>query len=184
MKHLTNLLVVGGTGRNLGKTTLVEMLIKQFHSQTGLIALKTSMLLPDEGYLHGNHRLIKADEFELVEEKDPSGNKDSQRYLKAGAAKSYFLSTGENAINRAMDYFWRKTGNATPVIAESNVLRNYYIPGLFIMVKGQQPAKPQAKALLQTADVVVPEMELDFFKRVIYGLSIVNGCWVYKEVTT
>ncbi len=184
MKHLPNLLVVGGTGRNLGKTTLVEMLIEQFHEKAGLIALKTSMLLPGEEYLHGHHKLIEPDKFELLEEKDPSGNKDSQRYLKAGATKSYFLSTGENAVNRAMDYFWKKTGNSTPVVAESNVLCNYYIPGLFIMVKGKQPAKPQSKALLQAADVVVPEMDIDFFKRVINGLSLINECWNYNKVTT
>jgi len=31
------------------------------------------------------------------------------------------------------------------------------------MVKGKQLAKPQSKVLLQAADVVVPEMDIDFF---------------------
>ena len=182
MKRLTNLLVVGGTGRNIGKTTFVEMLVARFHKETtGLVALKTSMLLPGEEYLHGDHKLIKPDEFELFEENDPKGIKDSQRYLKAGAAKSYFLSTGDQAANRAMDYFWKTVGSTTPVIAESNVLTNHIIPGLFIMVKGQQPAKPEAAMLLKKADFIVAEMDMGSFKRVVDGLYFENGTWFFKD---
>lgn len=68
MKRLTNLLVIGGTGRNIGKTTLVEILIDKFKNETGLIALKTSMLLPGDEYLHDQYKLVKSDEFELIEE--------------------------------------------------------------------------------------------------------------------
>ena len=183
MKQIPNLLVIGGTGRNIGKTTLTTMIIERFSKELKLIALKTSMLMPDEAYFHGHHKLIGADEFELLEEKEIKGNKDSQRYLKAGASQSWFLSAGENAVDSGMDVFWQKIGFAKPVIAESNVLNDFYIPGLFIMVKGNRQIKPQAKVLLQKADVVVSEMDLDGFDSVVKNLDFINGQWFLKDIT-
>ncbi len=177
MKHLTNLLVIGGTGRNIGKTTLAVKIIERFSKETQLITLKTSVLLPGEAYLHGHHKMMKSDAFELMEEKSPEGEKDSQRYVRAGAAKSYFLSVGEKAVPEALRFFWNKITPLTPVVAESNLLNDYYIPGVFIMIKGNRAVKPQAKVLLQKADVVIPEMDVDYFNRIVKNLCFKDGRW-------
>lgn len=177
MEYLPNLLLVGGTGRNIGKTTFVERLVGKLNSELSLITLKTSMLLPGEEYLHGKHRFVKPGEFFLLKENTGEGNKDSNRYLKAGASQSWFLSVGENALPQAMEYFLDMVKEPELIIAESNVIREIIIPGVFIMIKGDGVVKPQAVHHLAIADVIVTANNRKAFEETIARLEIAAGGW-------
>lgn len=177
MKYLPNLLLVGGTGRNIGKTTFVERLVGMFNSELSLITLKTSMLLPGEEYLHGKHRLVKPDEFFLVEEKTDEGNKDSNRYLKAGASQSWFLSVGENALPQAMAYFLDIVKEPGLIIAESNVIREIVVSGVFIMIKGDGEVKPQSVHQLEMADTIIAANNPKAFDETIARIEVTAAGW-------
>ena len=181
MKRLQNLLLIGGTGRNIGKSTLMEIIIRKFGKELPLIALKSSMLMPGEAYLHGKHKLVEPDEFLLQEEVYDGSVKDSQRYLKAGATQSFFLSVGEKALSDAFEMFLKTVGNSGIIIAESNVLREVAIPGVFIMIKGNSSIKPQAKRFLELADKVVPAMDMVAFKKVVSELRFDETGWHFSE---
>lgn len=56
-----NLLIIGGTGRNVGKTTLANLLIKKFSLQIEIIGLKVSTHKKGDEFLHGYHE-VKIDE--------------------------------------------------------------------------------------------------------------------------
>ncbi len=177
MKQLQNMLLIGGTGRNIGKTTLMEMLIKQFSTGYRVIALKSSMLLPGEEHFHGKHKIVKPDEYILKRELSEKGGKDSQRYLMAGATQSFFLSVGEKVLNEAFEQFLKYTDGSEIIIAESNVLRNVINPGLFIMVQGKSKPKPYAVKLLELADIIVPSLNIKRFEKVIGSLKFDANGW-------
>ena len=181
MKRLQNLLLIGGTGRNIGKSTLMEIIIQRFGKELPLIALKSSMLMPGEVYFHGKHKLVEPDEFLLQEEVYDGSLKDSQRYLKAGASRSFFLSVGEKALSEAFEKFLKTVGNSGIIIAESNVLREVAIPGTFIMIKGNSSVKPQAKKFLELADRVIPAMDVDAFEKVAAELRLDETGWHFSE---
>jgi molybdopterin-guanine dinucleotide biosynthesis protein len=172
-----NFLIIGGTGRNTGKTTLVEMLVKKLSAKGYKITtLKTSMLLPGEEYLHGNHQLANDNEFILVRENE-TGNKDSQRYLKAGAEKSFFMSIGKNALKDAVKKFLKTIDKDELVIAESNVLTKSIKPSLFIILKGDT-VKESAKLLFKQADVVVSAGDKKEFTKIVDRIKISQAGFV------
>jgi molybdopterin-guanine dinucleotide biosynthesis protein len=72
-------IVVAGTGRKSGKTTLVEGLIAAAPERRW-IAVKVSHHAPAEGAA-----------CEILEETDLEGPGDTRRYLRAGAARSFWV---------------------------------------------------------------------------------------------
>ncbi len=172
-KYFSNVLVVGGTGRNTGKTTLVEQLIRKFKDQYTVVALKTSMLLPGEEYLHGRHLLKKSDTFFIYEEDNSEGKKDSQRFLKAGAKKSYFISANSNkAFGIAMQELLPKQDSRILIIVESNVILDYIKPAVFLMVVGENMNKPKYSDLLNKADKLIIAMNKISFNRVVDTIDV------------
>lgn len=179
--NLNNILIVGGTGRNIGKSTFAELLIKKFSAKNEIIALKTSMLLPGEEYLHGNHKTANPDEYFIIEEKAKDTNKDSSRFLRAGAKKSYFLSIGSKSTSKAFKDFLGKIPDESLIIAESNVLNEVVNPGIFVMIVDYENMKPSAKKLIDMADMIVPaKNQTEFLKaadliKIKASRFIING---------
>jgi molybdopterin-guanine dinucleotide biosynthesis protein len=167
-KKLDNIwVVVAGTGRNVGKTTLMEMLIERMAERYKVVALKTSVLRPDEKMFHGNHRMAEPDEFFLLEETGKNIQKDSGRFLTAGADRSFFLSIGENKVLEALRAFEQFIGKRHIVLAESNVLPFIIDPAILIVVRDEQLKKRSSEVLLNQADYVVNKMDRKAFKIIV-----------------
>lgn len=151
MKPFPNILLVAGSGRNVGKTSVVERLIHGFKDH-GIIALKVS---PHFHALRGDEKLIrKTDGYTISEEINPDSTKDSSRFLRAGAQKVFFIQAlGKNLKEAFIRTFDLLPENAA-VIVESGGLRDFIQPSLFIYVKGKQndnkPADYSSKADLIT----------------------------------
>ena len=184
MKEYKNILLTGGSGRNTGKTTFLEMLIRKFSTKHKGIALKTSMLLPGQEHLHGNHKLAKPGTYSIVEEYNSDCSKDSCRFKKAGAYKSYFMSLGDGTEREAFKEFLKITGNDNLVVIESNSLRNIIIPALFIMIVNDNNMKPSSEIMVQKADIIIPALKFDIFKQTIEYIDAKNNSWVYSEPPT
>lgn len=172
------LLIVGGTGRDVGKTELVCRLIAAFGDRYPIYGLKVSAIYPDELQHHGHHT---KDELRgsLYRETNAETHKDTARMLRAGAREVYYLREDGAKIGEGYALFRELLPAGALVVCESNSLAGIVRPALHIVVRGADGfVKPRAMAQLNRADVVVvsdgrsgfPELEL---------IDIVAGGWRY-----
>lgn len=137
------ILVIGGSGRNVGKTTVICSLIREL-VDFGWTAIKVSA---------HSHRP------EPVWEEDTAGQgSDTARYLAAGARRALLVSapdggtpTGE--IRAAI-------GSDVNVILESNRIVDYLQPDLALAIIGSEDdIKPSFASFLRRADAVLVGVE-------------------------
>ena len=169
MKELKNLLVVGGTGRNVGKTEFVCRLIEKMASQYDIYALKLSAVYPAELEFHGNH---SEEQESLFEEKNRDTNKDTSRMLRAGAKKVFYIHANDETIEENINSFLRLIPENALILSESNSLASIIKPGLQVLVHRKGfPVKERARAQVQQAHLLVksdgesgfPELEQIYF---------------------
>jgi hypothetical protein len=164
------LVLIGSSGRNSGKTTLAIALIRRLRAR-GIIGLKiTSVeklgaLCPRGGEGCGACALDRP--FVLCEETQKNSGKDTAELLAAGADKVFWLRCLRDSLADAFDEFQKTIGDGAVIICESNSLRLYVEPGLFIMlheVSGEM--KDSAKKVIPLADIVIrsPFTEADIEK--------------------
>lgn len=169
------LLTVGGTGRNVGKTEFICRLIKKISIQRPVYAIKVSAIYPDEEVYHGEH---PADEpgLHLFEETNRTSDKDTSRMLQAGAVRVFYLRTSDSGIKVGFEEFLRLIPERSAVVCESNSLGQFVKPAISIMVKPVSgEIKARAVAQLQCADLIVvsdgisgfPELALISFSEAI-----------------
>ena len=141
------IVVVGGQARNVGKTSLVANLIKAV-AERQWTAVKISQhahdLPPDASYV-------------IREERDPSGDGDTSRYLKAGARRALLLSARPGRLADAIPALRRELGRADDVILESNSVLEFLEPDVYLAVLDPTIAdfKSSARQFLQNASAVV-----------------------------
>lgn len=177
---LSNWIIVGGTGRDTGKTTLVEKLVEKFCLQVPLTAVKISNIKPDNRSFHGHNVERTSEKVLLQKELRTDGNKDSMRFLKAGAQTSWFIQTEDAFLPETFPQIRSSLKNAGWVVCESNSLRNFVKPGLFIMVKGKNGVsdKKDVRGLLQLADVVVKALQWKQFDAIVERIEIKEGKFI------
>lgn len=152
---MKNLLIVGGTGRNVGKTEFVCGIIRKIAAVTDIYALKVSTIFPDERLFHGNHA-DHEQEGNLYEETRTSSGKDTSRMLRAGAKRVFYLRSDDSAVLKGFEEFLKIIPENSAVICESNSLGTVVEPALRIMVRSVGgEVKPRAVAQLACADLVV-----------------------------
>jgi len=144
-----NMLLIGGWEKNAGKTTLTTRLIKELKS-TGfdkIICAKVTVLRDFDG----------KKEPEIWEEYNPDREKDTGRMLKAGAHKVFWLKTDEEHVEQGLTELLSRVPDDAFLICESNILRKYAEPLLFIMVKRDNPLgmKKSAEKVKNYVDLMV-----------------------------
>jgi|WetSurSiteA1Bulk_404760.scaffolds.fasta_scaffold46927_2 hypothetical protein len=152
---LPKLLLIAGTGRDTGKTSLACTVIERFKNTGSLVAFKIS---PHRHKLiAGGNVIVNEDNLYVSEEKDPGTGKDSSRMLAAGAGRSFFAVATDEELLRAWDVIQDHAGRDAFFIGESGGLRRYVEPGLFFMVShlSTQKKKPDPYHLHDLADMFV-----------------------------
>lgn len=149
-----NLLLVGGAVRNVGKTALTCKIIKHFSVAHGIFALKVKTIYEGDTFFHGKDDHPLDGNFRIFEEKNTSGNEDSQRLLAAGAKKVFRIKAKHRFLKDAFEELMQKTPKDTLWVCESNSLRDIITPGIFLMIlnKDHQKIKPSAERLKPYAD--------------------------------
>jgi hypothetical protein len=177
---LSQLLLIAGTGRDSGKTTLACALIQKFSPSKSVIALKITP------HFHKNigsgKVLCNTDELFIAEETDSSTGKDSSRMLKAGAHHSFFVMTTDEHLVQAFLKIRELILSDSLIICESGGLRQYVEPGLFLMMhkKGTETIKPLSEKLLAQADCVITfDGEKTGFNP--DRIEIINNQWTLKQ---
>ena len=151
----SRLLIVGGSGRNVGKTEFVCRLIQKISTRHEVFALKVSAVFPDEETCHGDHAGDTSNGC-LFEEIRRDTAKDTSRMLRAGACRVFYLRSGDAGILNGFVEFKRQVPPDSVIVCESNSLVRFVNPGLFILVKAKQGSvKARVRSLLDRADMVV-----------------------------
>jgi len=138
------LLCVGGQCRKVGKTALVEDVIKAFPNRNW-VAIKVTPYAEEGCPLNGPSCTCPPEEhtFAIRNESDGSGARDTSRFLAAGAQKAYWVQTKENRLNDALPSLSEKLAGASHLIVESDSLPKIWKPSLFLMVL--DPSVPDFK---------------------------------------
>jgi len=128
---LENLLLVAGSGRKSGKTTVVCKIIEQFR-HLGIISVKISPHFHDPS--DGLVPVTEKSGYKIFEETNSITSKDSSRMLQSGAKKVYFIQSAEESLNDAFSDVYMNIAPGKPVICESPALINYLEPGVFVIM--------------------------------------------------
>jgi len=141
------LLVIGGNSRKIGKSSVVEGIIRTF-PEARWTALKITK------QRHGSEQNTP---FHLQEESDPRQNTDSGRYLRAGAARSFWLTVARESLASAVPEILRLVEASGNTIIESTSVMDHLSPDLFLMVIDDSIVewKDSAQQHISAADGVV-----------------------------
>ena len=136
MISMPNLIIIGGSSRNVGKTSICLDLISRYASKLDITGLKISAIKPEEKIYHGTHgHVFKGRNFRIYEEPKPDDHKDTARMLKAGAKRAVYIEAADEHLAEAFAGFRNLYGTTGPIISESRSLRKLAIPSLFILIK-------------------------------------------------
>ena len=149
--------MIGSFARNCGKTTLACEIIKRFSKITPIIGIKVSTKKAADFRYKGEDRCHPEKGFEIVEEHNPNGNKDTSRMLAAGASRVYRLEVSQNNLRQAAEALLKIIGRSAVCVCESNSLRRIIEPGLFLMLRRKKSRyyKPSADAVKKLADKII-----------------------------
>ncbi len=159
-----NMLLIAGTGRNSGKTTLACNIISKIAIQQVVIAIKVSPHFHDS--IPDMMTIIQTPELYIAEEINEDSGKDSARMLKAGASRSFFVMCKDEQLDQAVGHLLKIIPKDAAIVCESGGLRRMIEPGLFLMMnkKDNSEFKKGVLELKELADrwITFDEIQIDF----------------------
>ena len=132
MNSYPSLILIAGTARNVGKTTIACSIIKRVSAYKKVIGLKLTSIREDEEYHHACHDMPKT--FSILEETQFNSHKDTSRMKRAGAVSSYWIVSREKYLEQAVNRFLSMIEDNVCLLAESAILHQYIQPNLFIII--------------------------------------------------
>ena len=159
-EKIENMILVSGSGRNVGKTTFIRRIIRQ-NTPKNVLAIKitphfhkaTSGLIP----------IHVGENYAVYEETDRFSEKDTSLFLKAGAKRVFFIQAKDDNLETAFGIVSALIGPDQPVIVESAALRKIRVPSLYIFIQKRfETVKPSAHEMQKLADITVFSEEESF----------------------
>ena len=159
------LVVVGGQARKVGKTSVIAGLIRGLNT-LAWTAVKISHHAgaADAQDMPSAYDLPAHLDFALGEERDPSGNGDTSRYLAAGARRALWMRARGGGLAQALPGLLEALEGDEHVIIESNSILAFLQPAVFLLVMGEsrRDLKASARQFLGRVDALVtvrPDLE-------------------------
>jgi len=181
MIRFEKLLMIGATSRNSGKTELATSFIKKFSKKNKIIGLKVSTYHTNDSQFHGQQSMPLSENYIITIENE-SSDKDTARMLKAGASEVYWLRTKSEYINEAINEFIKLIDKTSYVVCESNSLRKFIKPDIFIMIHNNQKSnKDSAIEVMKLADIKIISNGEKFINFDISRIDIKNEKWIFEE---
>ncbi|MFZ4397778.1 MAG: NTP transferase domain-containing protein [Kiritimatiellia bacterium] len=140
MIHIPSMVLIGATGRNVGKTEFACGLIHRLAAQQAVFAAKVTAIreqggtCPRGGDGCGVCGSLQGD-FEITAEHNTLSGKDTSRMLQAGAKKVLWLRVRHAQMEPGMRALLAMLPPDVPIICESNSLREVLAPGQFVVVR-------------------------------------------------
>ncbi len=152
-----NIIAVDGANSGDGPTTVLEILLRHFKNYAAIKTTTTHKTPCPRIHACGICREIKKP-YNIIT--DPGiiaqEDKDTARYLSAGAKKVLWVQSAPDALREAMKEALELLKDEKGVIIEGNSPLKYIRPDLTIFVRADdEDMKPSAKAALPKADISV-----------------------------
>ena len=172
---MTNLLILAGDGRNVGKTYLACKIIKHLALSNEVTGVKITphfhALDEDKPFIAKNERFV------IMEERGIT-HKDSSLMYQAGATKVYFVMAQQENLAAAFDFIKPQLQNG-PVVCESGGLIEIVEPSLFLFVKRSGSIITKTHLLKYHPVTVTNDFQrFDFDER---SIEFINNRIVIKE---
>jgi hypothetical protein len=139
------IIVVGGTGKGVGKTTLV----------CGLIGALDEFRWTAVKITSDQHAGLPP----IHEEKSAGADTDTARYLAAGAERAFLLTVTQGSeVGAVLDEFWPDVGRGANLILESNRAAGLVSANVCLLVQGdleQSEYKPSTYQFARHANALV-----------------------------
>lgn len=185
-----NVIILGSTGRNTGKTEFACRLIQQHAPKHFVVGVKVVSIDKNEGNCPrggkgcGVCSSLKG-EFEIVEEMNLNPSKDTSRMLMAGAHKVYMLKVDKEHLEKGIRALLEIIPDNAVVVMESNSIRKVIEPGLFLVIRNlhEPRIKKSCTEVIHLADKVIAfhEMNWDFQPD---RVMIQNNHWILRHKAT
>jgi molybdopterin-guanine dinucleotide biosynthesis protein len=152
------LVMVGGHTRNLGKTSVVEGIIRGL-PEFNWTAVKITQF--GHGICSVNGEAcgcaVSEHQFSITEERHKDTGTDTARFLAAGARRSLWVRTKQGDLFAALPAFREKIEGDEFVIVESNSLRRFMNPALYLQVldTSNPDFKLSAQQLFELSDAFI-----------------------------
>ena len=181
MRTVKNLLLIAGTGRNTGKTTLACNIIKRFSTGNRITGLKISP------HFHGGTESLKTiignENFNIYVETSILTGKDSSKMLEAGAVKVFYIEVLDAYLKPAFEHFMEIVPPSYPIVCESPALRNQIIPGVFFIVDNVTNKNKKMEILQwkESADEWI-DSGTENMDSIIPNITLKNNEWKYNAL--
>ena len=157
MSKYNNLLIITGTGRNSGKTSLACAVTSHMR-ELDPVAVKISPHFHEPG--PGLKIYYSGENYNIYTETLTGSGKDTSRLLRAGAAVVYYIQADDEYIKEAFDNLFRNIPVSVPVICESPSLAAHISPAvLFIADNSKIANRKDISHLLARATAVFNPLE-------------------------
>lgn len=147
------MLLVSGSGRNVGKTTFIRRIIAQNAAQK-VVAIKITPHFHEA--TSGLKPILISEHFKVFEETNRDSEKDTSLFLQAGAERVFFIQAKDDSLKMAFESIPNVIKPEQSIIVESAALRKILIPKLYIFIQKKfEPVKPSAFEMQKLADISV-----------------------------
>lgn len=147
-----NILLVSGSGRNVGKTSFIRKVISG-NSHHDIVSVKITPHFHIR--TNGLFTLIDNENYKIFKETNRSTGKDSSLFLQAGAKSVFVINTTDKFLKQAFEYVCSLLPQNQLMIIESAGLRKYLLPSMYIFVqKADSDLKPEAEEMKKLADII------------------------------
>jgi hypothetical protein len=176
MISFPNLLIVAGTGRRTGKTTLACEIIRRFGSDVSITAVKISPHFHERR--EGMNVVFGNGNYNIYEETDSVLEKDSSRMLKAGAVRVYYIETKDEFIRESFLKVYESIPAGMPVVCESPALGKYMKAGVLFLLdrRDDNGEKKNMTELVRAADMIM-DLETALREENLGKIEFVVGKW-------
>ena len=166
-KSMHNLLIVCGSGRNVGKTALVRSIINNQKGKCKIAAIKVSP------HIHGQTKenLIWHSTNCNIFLENKITTKDSSLFLQAGANTSYYVETNDSMLETAFNKILTMIDEDSLIVCESGKLSSFIKPAILVFVESSDQSLNKKKTFRDFADLIIKTTPGDFEK----GIKSVNS---------
>ena len=185
--HVPAMIMVGSSGRNVGKTELACALIRRTAPTQDIIGLKITAVDEADGTCPRGGEgcgvcTSLTGPYSITEEAEESEGKDTTRLLQAGAKRVFWLRVLKSDLKEGWLALLDMVGNDTISVCESNTSRNIIQPDLFLMVHNpdKEDYKASAAAVAHRVDRTLT-FNGKTFTPDLENITIVDDSWILKE---
>ncbi|MFV0504399.1 MAG: hypothetical protein ACK5LT_10615 [Lachnospirales bacterium] len=160
--NIPNMIQIGSTGRNSGKTTVAKDIISTLKDEYKIYGLKI-ITIKDKGKCQRGESgcgICTSIEkgYDLIEEVDLNGQKDTMEILRAGCEKVFLLKAFTPHLKDGfLEFLNQIPMEKSVIICESNSIREIVKPGMFVMMNNTdlKSVKKSASKVIDKADLVL-----------------------------